>query len=625
MNNQFDLLKKRRFLPLFLTQFLGAFNDNVYKNALIILLTFQTASYTAMSVSTLINLAGGLFIIPFFLFSATFGQYADKMEKSRLIRITKLLEITITILAAIGFFSHNLFIMMLALFLLGVQATLFGPVKYSILPQQLKSVELVGGNGLIEMGTFVAILVGTILGGVLIVIPHVGVEIVSATVFCIAVAGYFCSRFIPNAPAADPSIKINWNIVTQTCKNIKFAHGNKTVFLAILAQSWFWFYGAFMLYQTPNYAKTVLGGNEHIVTLLLAMFSLGIGAGSMLCERISKRTIEIGLVPLSAIFISILTADLFYLEPVATHARNLGLGAFFAHGAHIGLCVELFLIGIFSGLYNVPLYALIQDRSDPAHLSRIISASNIINALFMVFAAVFAIVLLKVGMTIPELFLILALLNFVVTIYICSVVPEFLLRLVVLIFVRIMYRLKINGLENLPNHGPMIVACNHISFVDAIIINSVVKQPVRFLMDNSLFNLPLLGQFSRLGKAIPIASAKEVPGLKEKAFQTAALGLRNGDIIGIFPEGSITRDGKIQPLRRGLEDLLAIQEAIVIPMALHGMWGSFFSRKYGKAMSTWPKRFRSRLVINIGEPIKAGEFKIDQLEAEMNRLYDEAT
>src|SRR6266850_4849619 len=283
-SSQMSLLRERRFLPFFCTQFLGAFNDNVYKNALIIMLAFHAAALTTLSSGTLVNLCAGLFILPFFLFSATAGQLADKYDKARIIRYVKAFEIVVMIIGAAGFMHQNLALLIGALFLMGLHSTIFGPVKYSILPQHLKVEELVGGNGLVEMGTFLAILMGTVLGGVLIAQANSGV-LVSVAVVAIACVGYLTSRAVPSAPPAAPDLKINWNPLTETWNNFQFTRANRTVFLSVLGISWFWFYGATLLAQFPNYCKDVLGGDEHVATVMLTTFSIGVGTGSLLCER----------------------------------------------------------------------------------------------------------------------------------------------------------------------------------------------------------------------------------------------------------------------------------------------------------------------------------------------------
>src|ERR1700704_4221891 len=309
-HSQFQLLRERRFAPFFWTQFLGAGNDNVYKNALVIFVAFQAAALTSISSNDLVNIAAAVFIAPFMIFSATAGQLADKYEKSRLIRLVKLFEIAIMVVGAIGFYRRDLVLLFLALGLMGVHSTIFGPVKYAILPQTLKSDELIGGNGLIEMGTFVAILLGEIVGGLVIAIKPDGPTFAGATAIAIAIAGYLVSRRIPETPAVAPALRINWNPFTETWRSLRFAHGNRVVWLAMLGISWFWFYGATYLTQFANFTKDVLGGDEQVATLLLAIFSIGIGVGSLLCERLSGHKVEVGLVPFGSIGMTLFAADL---------------------------------------------------------------------------------------------------------------------------------------------------------------------------------------------------------------------------------------------------------------------------------------------------------------------------
>lgn len=620
MSHQFTLLKKLRFAPLFWTQFLGAFNDNVYKNALIILLVFNAASFTKISPDTIVNLAGALFIIPFLLFSATFGQIADKYEKSQIIRLVKLLEMSITVIIGLAFYLNSLSLLLIALFLFGTHSTLFGPVKYSILPQHLKSQELIGGNGLVESGTYIAILAGTILGGVLISVPHYGKAIVTGTIFIIAFLGWLLSRKIPKAPSK-AQIKINWNIFTSTWECLKFPQQSRGVVLAVLGISWFWFYGAFMFYQAPYYTEKYLGGNEHVATLVIACFSIGIGIGSLLCEKLSRRNIEIGLVPIGAIGLSVFTADLYFLQPTVVHVKNLDVLTVLSQTHYLKILTRLVLLGIFSGLYTVPLYAYIQDRSPLQHRARVIAATNILNALFMVLVAVFVITLIHLGFTIPELFLIVALLNACITIYIFRKAPEFIVRLCIWFIVNVMYRLTITGLDNLPAKGAVIYACNHVSFVDVLVLTAVSKRPIRFVMDHRLFNAPILKQLSVLYKAIPIAPAKESVEVKEQAFIAIKAALAKGEVVGIFPEGWITRDGSLAPFRKGIEEIINTSPVPVVPMALRGMWGSFFSRKHGgRAMSTFPRRFWSQISLHIGTPISPEAFTTEKLQQVVEEL-----
>ncbi len=600
--SQFRLLLERRFAPFFGVQFLGALNDNVFKQALVILLAYQTAAFTTMSTDVLQNLAQAMFVLPFFLFSATAGQLADKYEKSRLITVTVFIELCVMALGAAGFLLRNLDLLMLALFLGGVQSALFGPVKYSILPQQLKEHELVGGNGLVETGTSVAILVGMMLGGWMVSQASWGIAGVAITTMAISATALLLSRFIAPAPAAEPGLKINWNIITETWRNFQFMRGNRTVFLSILGISWFWFFGAMFVTQFPNLSKNILAGDEHIVTLLLIVFSVGIGAGSLLCERLSGHKIEIGLVPFGSIGLTLFAVDLYFVLAVHIQDGPVGLGNFVREAGHVRILADLLLIGMFGGFYIVPLYALIQSRSEPSHRSRIIAGNNILNALFMVGAALFAIALFRFGFTIPQLLLATALLNAVVAVYIFALVPEFLMRFLVWLLIHSVYRLEKSGLEHVPDQGPAVLVCNHVSFVDALIVAAACRRPIRFVMDHSIYRVPVLNFVFRTGRAIPIASSRDDPELLEKSYDEIARALEQGDLIGIFPEGRITDNGEMYPFRPGIKRIIERSPVPVVPLALRGLWGSFFSRKGGPAMT---RPFRRGVLSKIGLVVSA--------------------
>jgi len=623
-SNQFQLLRERRFAPFFWTQFLGAANDNIYKNALVIFVAYHAAATAAFDANTLVNLAAGLFILPFVVLSATAGQVADKYEKSRLIRFIKILEIAIMLIGTAGFYTHSLTLLFAALLLMGVHSTMFGPVKYAILPQTLRPEELVGGNGMVEMGTFVAILLGTIAGGVLVAVPGVGPVLAGAAAIAVAVAGWLVSRGIPVTPAAAPDLAINWNPVTETWKNLRFAYGTRVVWLSMLGISWFWFYGATFLTQFPNFAKDILGGDEHVVTFLLALFSVGIGVGSLLCERLSGHKVEIGLVPFGSIGLSLFAVDL-WLATRHMHATSLvGIVEFLREPGHLRVVADLVLIGLFGGFYIVPLYALVQERSEPAYRSRIIAANNILNAIFMVASAGLAIALLGAGLSIPHLFLVTGILNALVAIYIYRLVPEFLMRFLAWILIHTMYRVKKEGLDNVPEIGPCIVVCNHVSYVDAIVIAACVRRPIRFVMDHRIFRIPFLNWLFRTMQAIPVASAREDARLKEQAFETTAAALRNGEIVGLFPEGSLTADGELARFRPGIERMVKDTPVPVVPMALRGLWGSFFSRSAdGKAMRRWRGVF-SRIAIVAAPPIPPERVTLDGLHDQVLSMRGDA-
>ena len=624
MSGQFHLLKTRRFAPFFVTQFLGAFNDNLFKNALVVLLTFQAAQWTTLKPELLANMAAGIFILPFFIFSATAGQLADKYDKALLARLVKVLEMLIMGVAATGFFLHSLTVLMGALFLLGLHSTLFGPVKYAIMPQHLQEDELVGGNALIEAGTFVAILIGTLTGGLLAgSVEHPAWIAVGG--FVVAFAGYLSSRGIPAAPAPAPELKINLNPITETWHNINFARENRSVFLSILGISWFWLYGALFLAQFPAYAKYVLGGGESVVTLLLASFTVGIGLGSLLCERMSGKHVEIGLVPFGSIGLTLFGLDLYFASPSGmTGNEALGVLALLAQPGIWHVLFDLAMIGLFGGFFIVPLYALVQIRSAPAFRARIIAANNIVNALFMVVGALAAGATLTAGLSIPQLFAIAALLNALVAIYIYTLVPEFLIRFMAWLLIKTAYRLRSEGAEHIPLEGPAVLVSNHVSFADSLVIMGASPRPVRFVMDYRIFRLPLLSYIFRHSGAIPIASAKDDPALMEKAFAEVSAALNNGELVAIFPEGGLTPDGELQTFRPGISRILAGNPVPVVPMALGGLWGSYFSRIDGAAMSKPFRRgFFSRITLRVGAPLAASEATPARLQAEVTALRGE--
>jgi len=621
-HNQFALLGTRRFLPFFLTQGFGAFNDNLFKNALVILITYRIAGLSTADINFWSNLAAGLFILPFFLFSATAGQWAERSEKSRAMQRIKLLEIVIMALAGIGFALQSLPFLLFVLFLMGAQSTLFGPLKYSILPQTLKPEELVGGNALIESGTFLAILLGTLAGGFIVNTFDSGTTIVTVAVLIVAIAGWWASRQIPVAAATAPGLRIDRNPLRATFHMLGHLRGQRAVLNAVLGISWFWFFGSIFLAQIPNYTKIYLGGNGSVATLVLALFSIGIGAGSLLCEKMSRRTVEIGLVPLGALGLTLFGADLYFARPLPATATELSWQAFLAADGNLRIAIDLLLIGVFGGFYIVPLYALIQQRAPREKLSRIIAANNILNALFMVVASLLAIGLLANGVTIPQLLLLTALLNAVVAAYIFTLVPEFAMRFIAWLMVKSLYRLRIRGIEqHVPDEGPALLVCNHVSYMDALLLGGAVPRPVRFVMYYKIFRIPVLSWLFRTAGAIPIAGAKEDPELMRRAFEEIEATLARGDLVGIFPEGKLTADGEINVFRPGLERILERQPVPVVPLALRGMWSSMWSRR-DRAVGRMrlPRRFRAQVELVADAPIPAGQATAAALEAKVRAL-----
>jgi hypothetical protein len=618
-HSQFTLFKQRRFMPFFITQSLGAFNDNIFKNALVALLVFKGSAVAGLNTDQLVNFSAMLFILPFFLFSALFGQFADKFEKSLQIQRVKLLEVVIMLLATLGFWLGNLPLLLCVLFLLGLQSTIFGPIKYGILPQVLQRNELVGGNALVEMGTFVAILLGTIAGPLLAGIEGSWPYWVSLACLLVAALGYWYSLGIPKAAAVAPDLKISWNIYRETIRNIRFINENRTVLNSVLGISWFWFFGATFLVQIPSYSQNVLGGDQILMSGLLALFIIGISAGSLLCERLSGGNVEIGLVPFGAIGLTLFGIDLYFATPVAA-TSPVNAWAFFSDFANWRVLLDLLLIGVFGGFYTVPLYALVQQRSAPEHRSRVIAGLNILNSLFMVISAIMAMLLLgQAGFSIPELFLLTAILNAVVAIYIFSLVPEFLMRFLVWILIHTVYRVRMTGEDHIPEEGAVIIAANHVSFVDPLILGGMIRRPVRFVMHHSIFKIPLLNFIFRTGKAIPIASREDDPSILETAYQQIHQVLKDGDVLGIFPEGAITRDGEIQPFKSGVCKIIQQQPVAVVPIALCNLWGSMFSRR-DTFWKRRPYKLWSRIELRIGQPIPPDELTAERLQQEVEKL-----
>lgn len=409
--NQFLLLLQRRFAPFFCAQFLGAFNDNLFKTALVTIITYDAASWTDINVGLLNNLIAGLFILPFLLVSATAGQIADKFEKSQLVRMVKILEIIIMLIAAIGWITHSLWILIFAIVAMGLHSTLFGPIKHAYLPQHLEHHELVGGNGMVQMGTFVGILTGQLSGAVLVTLQPNGIQLIMVSTLLVAVLGWLVSRAIPITPAADQSLTIGLNPLLEIVRNLRFAAKNRTVFTAMLANSWFWFFGAMLLAQFPVFARDILHGEPSVFVVLLSAFSLGIGAGSLLCEKLSGRTLQLGLVSAGAIGLTLFGLDLYLTATTYKSTVTVDAWHFLLQDAGWRVTLDCACLGACGGIYVVPLFALIQTQADRAYLSRIIGGMNILNALFMVVAALLAMLLLQAGLSVPELFLVTALMN----------------------------------------------------------------------------------------------------------------------------------------------------------------------------------------------------------------------
>jgi 1-acyl-sn-glycerol-3-phosphate acyltransferase len=624
-HNQYELLRQRRFLPFFVTQCFGAFNDNVYRQAMIGMLGFL--GMTAAQKSTYATVAPAIFILPFFIFSATAGQIAEKLEKSRLIRITTTMEIVIMSVAAIGFVTGQLWLLLIALFATGVQSTLFGPVKYSILPSVLKPEELTGGNGLVEMGTSIFILTGMILGSAIFLGAEPGDGhspwIAAGTIIVLAVAGNLVSRRIPPVEAAAPDLAIHWNPIPESLRILRMAKKVPAVRNAILGVSWFWFFGTVLTTQLVAYAEINLGGapNSGVYILALALFSIGTGVGSLLCERLSARTVEIGLVPLGAFGMTAFVLHLYFARPAVSPTAGLDTLAFLQAAGSWRIVADLTLIGLFAGFFIVPLFALIQSRTAKTELSRVIAAMNIQNALFIVLAAGFCLGLEKgFGLTIPQVLLVLAIANAVVTLYIFALVPEFFMRFFSWVLTHVLYRAKVSGIEEyVPDEGAALVVCNHVAFTDPLVIMGAIPRPTRFVMYYKIFRTPGFSWMFRTARCIPIASAKEDEAVKEAAFAEVDKALAEGEIVGIFPEGRLTTDGEIAEFKAGVERILRTRPVPVVPMALKGMWASVLSKQSAR-WGRIPRRLRARIELVASPPVPGETATAASLEAIVRQL-----
>ena len=593
-NTNLEILKSRRFLPLFITQFLGALNDNIFKNALIILVTFRIASETGEDGQLMATIAAGLFILPFFLFSATAGRFADRFEKSRLIVVIKIAEIAIMVLAGLAFARSNLTMLMTVLFLMGTHSTFFGPLKYGILPAHLKTSELLAGNALIEAGTFLAILLGTIAGGVLILTGQ-GILAVSILVLAVALLGLLSSLFIPKAPAEAPNLKLGFNIVAHTWEMTRYAAEQRDLFLAILGISWFWLIGSVFLSQFPTFAKDVLGANDHVVTLFLTAFSLGIGAGSMLCSKLLKGEISVRYVPAGALGVTLFTVDLYFASGRLSGGASdaLGLAGFLAHPAAWRVLGDLLLISIASGFYIVPLYTLLQDRSAPSHRSRVIAANNIINAVFMVAGAIGTVGLIAMRASVPEIFLIVGLLNFLVAIYICRLLPDVAIKGALAWLLRLAYRVELRGLDNYKAAGERtVIVANHVSFLDATLLACFLPGRATFAINSHM------AERWWVRPALCLIDAFPMDPTNPMATKSLIRAVQAGRRCVIFPEGRITVTGALMKIYEGPGMIADKAAARILPVRIDGAQFTPFSRLRGKVRLRW----FPRIVITIQPP-----------------------
>ncbi len=599
--SQFGLLTKKRLLPLFVTQFFGAFNDNVFKAALSLIFGYS-GIVAKQNENLYINLAVALLILPLFLFSATAGTLADHYEKSRLIRIVKTAEVAIACLIAVALYFRQVWMLLAVLFLLGAQSAFFSPLKFSVLPQHLRETELIGGNAVVGMGTFVAILIGTIVGGILGGMDDQSTVAIGLATLVIGASliGLGASFGIPSAPSVYKG-NPGWNPVVETLKLVRIAREKEAVFKSILGVAWFWTLGSVYITQFPKLTEGHLLGESGVVPMLLAIITISIALGSLTCEWLSGRRIEIGLVPVGAFGASVFGIDFFFAVEAIAASELRGVVEFLQAQGTLRVLIDMALIGFFLGLYVVPLQSLIQARTPLDRRARVIAANNIINSLCIVLGTALSIVWLTVfHFSIPTLLLVMVIANICVCVYIFIQVPEFTLRFVVWLLSHSLYRIRHSGINNVPDRGAALIVCNHVSYLDALVLAGAVRRPIRFIMAKDIYETPVLNYLFKTAKTIPIYPKSKDPEAYERAFVQISEALEDGDLLCIFPEGNLTHDGEIAEFRTGVLKILENTPVPVIPSALKGMWGSCFTHS-GKGLWKGSMRLWSKIDVVIDE------------------------
>lgn len=590
-SSQLALLKTRRFLPIFITQFLGALNDNIFKNALVILINYRLATLSGFNSQLLVTAAGGIFILPFFLFSATAGQLADSYEKSRLISMIKLIEIGLMIAAALGFYLQNMALLMLVLFCLGTHATFFGPLKYAVLPEQLKENELIGGNGLIEAGTFLSILLGTIVGGICI-LQHHGEWIISSLTIIMAVTGWLASLYIPKT--SYQKIKINFNVIKETFELIKYSRNHSTLFLSILGISWFWVIGSTFVSEFPIFVKETLHADQSIVTLFFALFSIGLAIGSLLCNKLLKGKVHATCVPFGALGMSFFILDLYFASITQSSVSELmNLKQFIQTFSVWRIMLDLVFIAICGGVYTVPLYAMLQQHSPKEHCARVIASNNVLNALFMVVAAMATMTMLKLSITIKTIFLVMGSVNAIVALYICKLLPDVFIRGFFRWILKALYRVELKGLENYYAAGErVVIIANHTSFLDALLLAVFLPDKLTFAVNKQIARKTWVRFFLRLVEAYPLDPANPM------AVKSLIEYVKQNKRCVIFPEGRLTVTGALMKIYEGPGLIADKSGGKLLPICIEGARLTPFSRLRGKG----PIRLMPKITITVFPP-----------------------
>lgn len=622
----FNLITKdKRFFPLFWTQFLGAFNDNVFKNALVMLITFKSVQALGLNSKTLVALCGGIFILPFILFSAVAGQIADKFEKNKVIRVTKYTELLFMALAVVGIYLQNFPFLIFVLFLMGAQSAFFGPLKYGVIPELLTKEELVKGNAFVSMGTFIAILLGTILGGMSAVGDNAQ-TLLPIYIIILAIAGILASKKIVTTEAKDPAIKIDFSLLRPTLDIVRITKENRRVFTFVLSISWYWFLGAAILSLIPPMVKDILMGSEQVGTMFLGLFTVGMGLGSLFTEKISLGEPDIGLINFSFLAMSLALVDLFFSLNTWSSYHTFEATTLFTireflqkEGA-IRVTLDMLVLAFFGGSYIVTLYSLIQIESDKKKMARVVAGNNIWNALFMVLAAVSVMGFHSLKFSIAQIFLVLGGLNFVAGLWFYLKDGYWAWRFLFYIFVKFKYKVRIHGLENIPTDRPCVVICNHQSFIDWGILMAVFRRPLRFVIDHVHYYNPLLTWLFKTGKLVPIATKKDNEEVLNSAYDMISDHLQNDQMVLIFPEGWLTGDGNLKKFQPGVLKILNKDPVDVLPVGITGLWESWSSRGGKGAFKGLPNLKRREIHLHIGKPISAQEYESESARQKISEM-----
>lgn len=607
-----SLLKTPGFIPLFWCQFLGALNDNIFKSALLVIIAFRFATQPD-EVAQLNNLAAALLIFPFLIISPLAGQLADRYEKSGMIYSNKIAELCICLIGTFALALGSLPLMMAVLFALGTQSAMFGPNKYAVLPQLLPPRLLVKGNAQIASATFVAILLGALLGGVLANASTVWLWVGGTTVL-IASAGLVAAKRLPELEIAAPDLKLDLNILREARRGLKVMRGHPELWMALIGISWFWFLGSAYLTQLPALARFNLAGDEILVSQLILVFILGICGGAFLSARLSDNLPEMGTVPVGLLVVSLASLHLSWIQTQSITTGTLTLLS----------AMDIHLLGWAGGMVGVPLYATLQHKSGLANRARVIAANNIANAIFMICSAILGMLVLGIFQRpLSDFFVVLASLNMLLLIWFLRRLMRPFLRLLAALVARCHYKLHTSGLDNIPGSGAAILVSNHVSYADAIILMATVRRPIRFIMTRDIYEHSWLNWILKAAGCIPVSSPLQDRESFQASFAEAVNTLRQGELLFIFPEGRLTPDGNLQPFKRGVEKILHELEVPVIPLCISGMWGSFFSHGNGPVFRKRPGLLCRPIRVTAGEPMASPNAK--DLEKRVSDLLNEMT